>query len=387
MGCPRRSPKSALREWFKSFFYKDLLLFCPVHPQALPGGAVSLDLGVAPLDESVPNAKMSFSRVAQPGTPRAQVSLPMVRAIQLSTPVPFGTVEKEQAEWLVARAIEEDLPEGDLTCDALFERSGGAATEEGLGDRVRVSFVCREEGVLCGLPVTALIYARIDRDVELVAHKSDGDRVAAAEAFLDVVGRPGSVLRGERIALNFLARLSGIATTTARWLERLRGLETVLLDTRKTTPGWRHLEKYAVRTGGGTNHRNSLSDGYLLKDNHACILRASGRSDVSEWVGRMRGHAPGAFLEIEVDTRAEFLEARNAGVDAILLDNFALEDLRWAVRENESLGKTRPLLEASGGVCLETLRAVAETGVDRISAGSLTHSVRALDMSVERVEL
>jgi nicotinate-nucleotide pyrophosphorylase (carboxylating) len=214
----------------------------------------------------------------------------------------------------------------------------------------------------------------------------EGHPVKAGEAFLELRGPPAPILRLERTALNFLGRLCGIATLTRSFMDALAGLPTVLLDTRKTTPAWRNLEKYAVRTGGAKNHRGSLSDGILLKDNHAGVLREVGRGDVGEWVEALRRTSPGMFLEVEVDDRQEFLRALDTGVDAILLDNFSTADLRWAVASRNEAGSGHPLLEASGGMRLEGVREIAETGVDRISVGALTHSARVLDIGLDLIQ-
>ena len=300
-----------------------------------------------------------------------------------ATPL-FGPAEAEAALWLVRRALEEDLPAGDITSDALFPAPPGSL--EGRTGAV-LQVLAKQPGVVCGLPLVSLVFAEVDPRVRVASRKDDGGRIEPGESFVEVRGAPASVLRGERVALNFLQRLSAIATRTARWVAELDGLRVALLDTRKTTPGWRLLEKYAVRAGGGRNHRASLSDGYLLKDNHARLLRLEGRTSIRGWVEALRRASPETFLEIEVEAREQFLEARDAGADALLLDNFSLEDLRWAVAMNRSLPGQAPLLEASGGVRLETLRAVAETGVDRISAGALTHSGGMLDMSLEVIGL
>lgn len=297
----------------------------------------------------------------------------------------FGREESREADFLVDRAIAEDLPAGDITTEALFASRGSPEP------RVRLAFVSREPGVLCGLGTVSRLLEKLRRshpggapaELAFEACRSDGDELVPSEPFLAVSGPVHTLLAAERIALNFLQRLSGIATLTRRWVRELEGLETVLLDTRKTTPGWRLLEKYAVRTGGGRNHRLSLSDGYLVKDNHLAVLRRLGPLRPADWVARLRSVHPDAFLEVEVDGREDFLAVREAGVDAILLDNFSLEDLRWAVEENRSLGEPRPLLEASGGITKATLRAVAETGVDRISSGAITHSVRSLDIGLD----
>ena len=309
----------------------------------------------------------------------------------------FGPSEIAEARALVELAVAEDLPDGDLTSRALL-----ADLRE---PPARWVFVSREDGVFCGAEVVRLVYERIDPAVRVDAAAGDGESVAAGARLLEVVGPPESVLSGERIALNFLQRLSGISTMTRRWVDRLAGTNATLLDTRKTTPGWRHLEKYAVRRGGATNHRPDLSSAFLLKDNHASILRAAGRGELSDWVVQMRAYAPDRFVEVEVDSRDEFLEALTSNVDAILLDNFSLDDLVWAVAKRDEASSREalpgealpgagesaragphasgPLLEASGGVRFETVRSIAETGVDRISVGALTHSVRSLDIGLD----
>jgi nicotinate-nucleotide pyrophosphorylase (carboxylating) len=290
----------------------------------------------------------------------------------------FGAEEREEAAWLIERALQEDRVREDLTAGILFP--GGLPG--GCGMAVLVC-IAKQDGVLCGREVVEMLYQQVDPRVVVTAAATDGEAVRAGQVVCELTGPPRALLAGERAALNFLQRLSGIATVTSRWLRELEGFSTALMDTRKTTPGWRYLEKYAVRVGGGLNHRFSLADAILLKDNHACMLRAAGRPHIAEWVESLRREAPGVFLEIEVDSRDEFLEARRAPVDAILLDNFTPEDLSWAVDRNRALGPPRPLLEASGGVTLERLRAVAATGVDRISAGALTHSAQAMDFGLE----
>jgi len=295
----------------------------------------------------------------------------------------FGAKELEEARWLIDRALAEDLPEGDLTTDALFaaDGPGGGPLE------VRAAFTPRAPGILCGLPVVREIFERAaPGEVRLVDLVGEGSRLEARRPCLEVIGPPAPVLRLERTALNFLGRLCGIATLTRRYADEIEGLPVLLLDTRKTTPGWRRLEKYAVRVGGGQNHRGSLSDGILLKDNHAGVLRAAGRGGFRHWVAALRQASPGVFLEVEVDGREELQLALEADVDAILLDNLSTADLRWAVEQKDaaSRGKT-PLLEASGGLRLDRLREVAATGVDRISVGALTHSAPALDIGLDLV--
>jgi nicotinate-nucleotide pyrophosphorylase (carboxylating) len=242
--------------------------------------------------------------------------------------------------------------------------------------------------VICGLPVVEDLFRRQAPEVMLSGKAKDGDRLPAAQRFLEVSGPARSILRLERIALNFVGRLSGIATGTARWVEKISGTRAKLFDTRKTTPGWRALEKYAVRVGGGHNHRRSLAEALLVKDNHVAVLRALGLWDVEACVRALRQAAPGLFLELEVASRDEFLAALRAGADAILLDNFDVPEVSWAVetrnRQPTAPGAPPgPLLEASGGIRLETVRAVAETGVERLSVGALTHSATSLDVALD----
>lgn len=288
----------------------------------------------------------------------------------------FVERESEEAAWLIGRGIAEDMPAGDATTQPLFGQQRQPLWLE-------ADFVAREAGVLSGLPVVEVLFREHAADVQLEILRSDGDSLAAGHPFLRVRAPAASLLPLERLALNFLQRLSGIATVTARWIEEIRSTRASLLDTRKTTPGWRYLEKYAVRCGGGTNHRMNLSDGILLKDNHIAILSGAGRGDLATWVSRLRESGETPLLEVEVDTRDQFLIALDLEVDAILLDNFAVDDLRWAVEERDRRSATGPLLEASGGIKLPTARAVAMTGVDRISVGALTHSAVSLDIAID----
>jgi nicotinate-nucleotide pyrophosphorylase (carboxylating) len=297
-------------------------------------------------------------------------------------PPVFGPDEVREAEWLIERALAEDLPRGDLTSDALF----GPAGPVGPGAVIGAEFTARQAGVACGLPVVHRLYRAAAPEVQVEEVLQDGARLDSGAVILRVSGPALQILSTERIALNFLQRLSGIASLTRRFVDAVRG-RAQLLDTRKTTPGWRALEKYAVRAGGGRNHRRGLSDATLLKDNHARTLRALGANRTSDWVAALRRAAArqpdGApLIEVEVDTREELIEAFAAAPDVILLDNFSLEDLRWAVgaRSDKFPGI---LLEASGGIRLENVAAVAETGVDRISVGALTHSAPSLDIGLD----
>jgi len=290
----------------------------------------------------------------------------------------FGPQELREARQLIRLALAEDLPHGDITTQALVPPR----------THIRALFVPRERGVVCGLPVVVELLRRIDRRIASTPLHRDGDMVKAGDPILEIAGPAQSILEGERTALNFIQRLSGIATTTRAWKSTLRGFRALLLDTRKTIPGWRYLEKYAVRAGGGTNHRFNLSDQALVKDNHLHILRALGAGGHREWVSAIRKKCPGVEVEVEVESLDEFREAVAAGADIILLDNMTPSQMAQAARMTARLRKgARPLLEASGGIDARSLRKVARTGVDRISAGSLTHSALALDIGLDLLEV
>jgi nicotinate-nucleotide pyrophosphorylase (carboxylating) len=276
---------------------------------------------------------------------------------------------KRKAEESVDHALAEDWAWGDVTTQALIP-----ADAEG-----KASFIAKSEGILAGIEVVHLVFARVDPYLEFRALLHDGDKLQRGTEIATVEGKVGSILRGERVALNFLQRLSGIATETSRYVEAVRGTKARIVDTRKTTPGLRFLEKYAVRAGGGQNHRVHLGDGILIKDNHLAALRARGL-DMKVAIDLARKNAPHTLkIEVEVTTVEEAGEAIEAGADIIMLDNMSVEEMRRAVK---SIGG-RVLVEASGGVTLDNVRSVAETGVDLISVGALTHSVKALDISLE----
>jgi nicotinate-nucleotide pyrophosphorylase (carboxylating) len=239
--------------------------------------------------------------------------------------------------------------------------------------------IMRETGVVAGVPVLAAVFAALGDSVAVTCCAAEGEHVGAGAIVAQIEGSARTILTGERVALNLLQRLCGIATLTARYVAAITGLPTRLLDTRKTTPGLRALEKYAVRVGGATNHRFGLYDGIMLKDNHLALLAAQGIG-LDEAVRHARAVAgPMVRVEVEVETVEQARCAAEAGADLILLDNMAPEELRAAVAAIGGRAQT----EASGGITLGTLRAVAETGVDYISAGALTHSARALDISLE----
>ncbi len=265
-------------------------------------------------------------------------------------------------------ALEEDIGGGDVTCEFFV------APEQ----RGRARIIAKEDGVVAGIEVAAEVFQRVDAKTVVRILKKSGSEVRVAEAVMEIEGTVRAILTAERVALNFLQRLSGIATLTKKFVDAVAGTRVKVLDTRKTTPGLRALEKAAVKAGGGTNHRFGLFDMVMVKDNHlaakndANFLRAS--------IESVRHAHPQIRVEIEADTLAQvrmFLEIE--GVDVILLDNMSLNEMRQAV----AMGNGRTQFEASGGVTLASVRAIAETGVDFISIGALTHSARALDFSLE----
>jgi nicotinate-nucleotide pyrophosphorylase (carboxylating) len=268
---------------------------------------------------------------------------------------------------LTAAALAEDLAGGtDVTTAATVP-----ATARG-----RADLVARASGVVAGLPVAAAVFALASADLDSTELAADGDQVAAGQPVLSVTGPVRALLTAERTALNLLCHLSGVATLTRQWADAVAGTGAAIRDTRKTTPGLRALEKYAVRCGGGVNHRMSLSDAALIKDNH---VAAAG--SVAGAFAAVRAQAPGLALEVECDTLEQVAEALSAGADLILLDNFTVTDMAAAVR----LADGRALLEASGGLTLASARAVAETGVDYLAVGALTHSAPALDIGLDLV--
>jgi len=276
---------------------------------------------------------------------------------------------------LVEAALAEDHAEDDITTSALVP-----ADQTG-----RAVILAQAEGVLAGLPLARATFAHVDSNLKWTGLKAEGARISPGDTVATVEGSLASILRAERVALNFLAHLSGIASTAATVVALLEGSECRLRDTRKTTPGLRILEKYAVRTGGGTNHRFDLSDGILIKDNHLTALKAElpvATDHIREAVRLARKANPGMAIEAEVTSVDEAQRAVDAKADELLLDNMSLRDMTDAVRL-AARRKPRPLLEASGGITLASARAVADTGVDFISMGAITHSAPALDMSLE----
>jgi len=277
-----------------------------------------------------------------------------------------NSLDRRLVRDIVARALAEDVGHGDLTTMTLV-----GPTAQG-----RAQIVAKESGVICGLPVGAEVFAQVDPSVRWTPLCVEGDEVAPGRVVAEVAGATRSILIGERVALNFMQLLSGVATATAALVRACSGTRARILDTRKTLPGLRALQRYAVRVGGGVNHRFGLFDAILIKENH--ILAAGGVRPALE---RARRAGPLVRIEIEVETLEQLEEALAAGANLILLDNMAVDMIREAVTRVGG----RAQLEVSGGVTLATVAAVAQTGVDFISAGSLTHSARALDLSLKLI--
>ena len=278
-------------------------------------------------------------------------------------------IARSQLEQVVKSALAEDCVAADLTTEALIP----------VNLKGKASILVKRDGVLAGLNVAKEVFRQVDASLRFKALVKDGASVRKGLVVATIDGKVASILRAERTALNFLQHLSGVATETARYVEAVSGTKAVITDTRKTVPGLRTLEKYAVRMGGGQNHRMNLAHGVLIKDNHLVALRSRGVG-LKEAVKKARKHAPRAMrVEVEVESVKQAQAALSAGADIIMLDNMKLEDMQKAVK----LVKGKALLEASGGITLDNVRSVAETGVDYISIGALTHSAKALDISLE----
>jgi nicotinate-nucleotide pyrophosphorylase (carboxylating) len=269
----------------------------------------------------------------------------------------------------VRAALTEDIGPGDATTLATVP-TGRAASAE---------MVAREDLVLAGLDLALESFRQLSSDLALRETRHDGDNLKKGDVLLEIHGPARPILTAERVALNFVQRLSGIATLTRQFVRAIAGTPAVILDTRKTTPGWRTLEKYAVSCGGGQNHRSGLFDLIFIKDNHLAALRGELPNSVAAAVRRAREKYPNLKVEVEADTLEQVSQALEAGADMILLDNMPLGHLHSAVK----LVAGRAKLEASGGVTLQTVRAIAETGVDFISVGALTHSARAVDIALD----
>ena len=273
---------------------------------------------------------------------------------------------------VVQAALVEDAPWGDVTSQLLIPETASATAR----------LVAREPGTFAGGEVFAAAMTLTDPSIEVTLHVPDGAAFAAGDALATATGPARSVLQGERVALNFTQRMSGIATLTASFVAEVAHTSARIVDTRKTTPGLRAFERHAVRAGGGHNHRYSLSDAVMAKDNHLAVLTAQTGLTVTEALLRVREQlSHTTHLEVEVDRIDQIEPVLAAGVDTIMLDNFTLDELREGVARVGG----RAIVEASGNVSLATVRSIAETGVDVISAGSLTHSVRSLDLGLDVV--
>ncbi|MFQ5862167.1 MAG: carboxylating nicotinate-nucleotide diphosphorylase [Candidatus Brocadiales bacterium] len=284
--------------------------------------------------------------------------------------LPFDLEEIEQ---LIDVAIKEDVGGGDVTTDSLVPEWVEAKAE----------FVAKEAGVVAGMVVAEQVYKKLDRKVSFDYLVNEGSKVLPGRAIASVRGPARSILSGERIALNFLQRLSGIATLTARYVEKIKGHEAKVFDTRKTVPGWRTLEKYAVKMGGGMNHRMGLYDQILIKDNHLKVLEAGQALAKGVRLARERG-PQWMLIEVEAKSLEEVEEALAARPDIIMLDNMSIEDIHKGIEIIRNAGLQKPpIIEVSGGVTLDNIEEIARAGPDWISVGALTHSAKALDIALE----
>ncbi|MDD4985159.1 MAG: carboxylating nicotinate-nucleotide diphosphorylase [Dehalococcoidales bacterium] len=275
----------------------------------------------------------------------------------------------EQIDTVINLALAEDISQGDITSEALIP-----AKLQG-----KAIVLAKDEGILAGGEVARQVFLKVSSSLKVELLMEDGTLIHPGDVISTISGRVIDILKAERVALNFLQRLSGIASLTARYVAETAGLGVSICDTRKTTPGLRILEKYAVSAGGGKNHRFHLGDGILIKDNHLTALRTQGMS-LKDIVAQARRNVPaGLAVEVEVSTAVEAMEAVQGGADAILLDNMSPDEIRRAVTLIPGHVKT----EASGGITLTNVRAIAMCGVNTISIGALTHSVKALDISLE----
>ncbi|MFQ5956814.1 MAG: carboxylating nicotinate-nucleotide diphosphorylase [Candidatus Brocadiales bacterium] len=284
--------------------------------------------------------------------------------------LPFDLEEIEQ---LIDMAIKEDIGGGDVTTDSLVPEWVEA----------KADFVVKEAGVVAGMVVAEQVYKRLDRKVSFDYLVDEGSKVLPGRAIAAVKGSARHILSGERIALNFLQRLSGIATLTAQYVEKIKGHKAKIFDTRKTVPGWRTLEKYAVKMGGGMNHRMGLYDQILVKDNHLRVLEAGQALAKGVRLAREKG-PQWMLIEVEAKSLEEVEEALAARPDIIMLDNMPIENIRKGVEIIESAGLQKPpIIEVSGGVTLNNVEEIAKAGPDWISVGALTHSARALDIALD----
>jgi nicotinate-nucleotide pyrophosphorylase (carboxylating) len=276
---------------------------------------------------------------------------------------------EKEVEDIIGKALDEDTAQGDITSEALIPQELAG----------RAEILVKEKGILAGIDIAARVFRRVDPQLKIDILIEDGTAVKSGDIAASITGSVTAMLKAERTALNFLQRLSGIASLTAQYVAEISGHNAGIYDTRKTTPGLRLLEKYAVRMGGGHNHRQHLGDAVLIKDNHIAALRAMGLG-LKDIIDKARQNAPeGITIEVEVTSAREAADALKAGADIIMLDNMGLNEMKQVV----SMGAGKAKLEASGGITLENVRQIAMTGVDMISVGALTHSYKALDISLE----
>lgn len=275
---------------------------------------------------------------------------------------------RKNLDSLIDAALREDMPGGDITSENIVPP----------GSVSRALIVAKEKGVLAGIDVAEKVFKKIDQTIDIKIHRKDGQHIMRGDRIAALKGSSISLLKGERTALNFIQRMSGIATTTHSFVKALEGKKTKILDTRKTTPGLRFLEKYAVRMGGGTNHRFSLSDMVMIKDNHIKIV---GRIAEAVKLARKKIE-PGIKIEVEASNTEEALEALQSGADIVMLDNMSLDKMREAMK----MLHDKVLVEVSGNVSLARASKIAEIGVDFISVGAITHSYKSLDISMEFID-
>ena len=292
------------------------------------------------------------------------------------------TLDIKKIKDIVQLAIKEDIGDGDITSKIFIP--DGSETEGML--------IAKEAGIVAGLPVAGYVLSQIDENLIFTSNIEDGSRVKKGTIIGSVKGLTLSLLSAERLVLNFLQRLSGIATATNRFAEKIKGYRTQIMDTRKTAPGWRYLEKYAVRVGGGVNHRMGLYDQILIKDNHLKTMESEKENgDIRRLVKKAREQIEnGMLIEVEVEDLCQIKDAVDAGVDIILFDNMEPSKIREAVdmvkefEKNQGAGTGKAILtEASGNITIENVEEYADAGVDRISVGAITHSARALDISFD----
>jgi nicotinate-nucleotide pyrophosphorylase (carboxylating) len=276
----------------------------------------------------------------------------------------IANLDWNQVDLIIENALEEDIGSRDLTTELLFPEDS----------RCNAIIQAKEEGIIAGLPIAKRVFRKLKNDIRWVENKRDGESIAKGDILVKINGSEKAVLAGERVALNFIQRLSGIATLTSKFVKAVEGLSVKITDTRKTVPGLRILDKYAVRTGGGHNHRLGLFDGVLIKDNHLKLI-----GSITDAINKIRKKSGVRFqIEVETSRLEEVRDALAAGADIIMLDNMPLNTMKKSVE----IINGRALIEASGGITLRNVRRVAETGVNIISIGSLTHSPKALDISL-----